>query len=58
MLFNSDPTKPAQEVIVSRKKYDSVHPNIFFNNIPEERASQQNHLWIYIDEKLNFKIYI
>ena len=58
MLFNSDPTKSAQKVIVSRKKYDSAHPNTFFNIIPVERASQQKHLWIHIDEKLNLKIYI
>ena len=30
MLFNSDPNKPAQEVIYSRKKSDSTHPNISF----------------------------
>ena len=28
ILFNSDPTKPAQEVIFSREKDDSAHPNI------------------------------
>ena len=29
MLFKSDPTKPAQEIIFSRKKNDSDQPNIF-----------------------------
>ena len=29
MLFNPEPTKPTQEVIFSRKKGDSAHPNIF-----------------------------
>ena len=44
MLFNQDPTKPEQEVILSRKKDESAHPNIFFNDIPAERASHQNIL--------------
>ena len=58
MLFNPDPTKPAQEVIFSRKKVDSAHPNILFNDISVERASHQKHLGIYFDEKLNFKMHI
>ena len=58
MLFNPDPTKPAQEVIFSRKKDDSAHPNIFFNDIPVKRASHQKHRGIYLDEKLNFKMHI
>ena len=56
MLFNSDPTKPAQEVIFSRKKGDSAHPNIFLN-MSVKRASHQKHFGIYLDEKLNFKLY-
>ena len=58
MLFNPDPTKPAQAVIFSRKKGDSAHPNIFFNDMSVDRASHQNHLGIYLDEKLNFKVLI
>ena len=53
MLFNLDPTKPIQEVIFSRKKDDSAHPNI-----PIERASHQKHHGIYLDEKSNFKRHI
>ena len=58
MFFNPDSTKPAQEVIFSRKKDDSAHPNMFFNDIPVERASHQKHLGINIDEKLKFKMHI
>ena len=58
MLFNPDPIKPAQEVIFSRKKNDSAHPNVYFNDIPAERASYQKHLGIYLDEKLNLKMHI
>ena len=45
MLFNSDPTKPTQEVIFSRKKGDSAHPNIFFNDTSVERTSHQKTYW-------------
>ena len=58
MLFNSDPKKPAQEVIFSRKKQSQSHPTITLNNIPVERASYQKHLGIILDEKLNFKQHI
>ena len=33
MLFNPDPTKPAQEVIFSKKKKTQTHPTISLNNI-------------------------
>ena len=58
MLFNLDPPKPAQEVIFSREKDDSAHPNIFFNDIPVERASRQKHLGISLDKKFNSKMLI
>ena len=58
MLFNQDPTKPAQEVIFWRKKDDSVYPSIIFNDIPIEKAWRQKHLGIYLDEKLNFKMHL
>ena len=45
MLFNSDPTKPTQEVIFSRKKGDSAHPNIFFNDTSVEQTSHQKTYW-------------
>ena len=31
MLFNPDPTKPAQEVIFSKKKKTQTHPTISLN---------------------------
>ena len=55
MLFNPDPSKPAQEVIFSRKKQFQSHPTISLNNFQVERASYQKHLGIILDEKLNFK---
>ena len=56
--FNSDPKKPAQEVIFSRKKQSQSHTTRSLNNIHVERASYQKHLGIILDEKRNFKQHI
>ena len=45
MLFNPDPTKPAQEVIFSKKKITQIHPVIRLNNI-------QKHLGILLDNAI------
>ena len=58
MLFNSDSSKPAQEVLFSGKKKIQVHPTISLNNVQVERVSYQKHLGILLDEKLNFKQHI
>ena len=58
MLFNPDPTKPAQEVLFSRKKKTQNHPTLSLNNIQVERASSQKHIDLILDEKLNFKQHI
>ena len=55
MLFNLDPSKPAQKVLLSRKKKVQFHLNINLSNIQVERASYQKHLGILLDEKLNFR---
>ena len=55
MLFNPDSSKPAQEVLFSRKKKIQVHPTISLNNVQVERVSYQKHLGILLDEKLDFK---
>ena len=52
MLVNSHPSKPAQEVLFSRKKKTQSHPEISLNNIPVERSSYQKHLGLILDEKL------
>ena len=49
MLFNAYPTKPALEVIFSRRKGEFAHPHVFFNDMSVERASHQKHLEIYLD---------
>ena len=58
MLFKPDPSKPAKEVIFSRKKQFQSHPTISLNNIQVERTSYQKHLGIILDEKRNFKQHI
>ena len=58
MFFNPDRSKPAQEVIFSRKKKLQSRPNISLNNIQVEGASYVKQLGILLDEKLNFKQHI
>ena len=41
MLFNPDPSKPAQEVLFSRKKKIQIHPTISLNNIQLKKRSYQ-----------------
>ena len=55
MSFNSDPKKPAQEVLFSRKNPDIIHPIIHFNNVQVQRANQQRLSGIILNEKVNFK---
>ena len=58
MLFNPDPSKPAEEVTFSKKKQIQSRPTISLNNIQVKRASYQKHLGIILDEKLNFKQHV
>ena len=58
MLFNPDPSKPAKEVVFSRKKKEQSHPAISLNNIQVERTSYHKHLGLILDENLNFKQHI
>ena len=58
MLFSPDPTKPAQEVLFSRKNKTQIHATLSLNNTQVERASSQTHLGLILDEKLSFKQHI
>ena len=58
MFFNPDPSKPAQEVVFSRKKKLQKHTITSLDNIQVERASYVKHLSKLLDEKLNFKQHI
>ena len=54
MLFNPDPSKPAQEVFFSRKRHVQTHPVLTMSNIQVERVPYQKHLGIILDNKLGF----
>ena len=58
MFFKTDPNKPAQEVLFSRKNKVQVHPTINLKNIQVEKTSYQKHRGILLDEKCNFKQHI
>ena len=58
MLFNPDPSKPAQEVLFSRKTKLQNHPTISLNNIQVERTSYQKDIGLTFDENLDFKQHI
>ena len=58
MSFNPDPTKPAQEVIVSRKLKTVRHPSITLNNNPLSLCLAQKHLGLVLDSTLTFNEHI
>ena len=51
MSFNPDPTKPAEEIIFSRKLNQQVHPPLF-NNIMVKQVNEHKHLGLTLDSKL------
>ena len=59
MQFNPDPNKQANEVIFSRKlTIDLSYPPVKFNNNDIITCSDQKHLGIVLDSKLNFASHV
>ena len=58
MCFNTDPDKPAEEVLFSQRKDNVEHPPLFFNNSVVKRVDSHKHLGLTLDSKLNFRIHI
>ena len=58
MLFNPDSSKPAQEVLCSRKRQVESHPILSMNNIQVKKVPYQKHLGILLDSKLDFKEHV
>ena len=58
MSFNPDPTKPAEEIVFSRKHVHIQHPPLFFNNIMVKQVSEHKHLGLTLDSKLTFANHI
>ena len=54
MVFNTDLTKQAVEVIFSVKTNKPFHPELSFNDIIVARKEFTNHLGLYLDERLSF----
>ena len=52
--FNLDPSKQAQEVLLSRKLQKVSHPKFFFNNSDISQRNSQKHLGVILDSKLTF----
>ena len=52
--FNPDITKQAQEIVFSRKKNDTSHPSLYFNDARIQRPSVHLHLTLFLDEKYRF----
>ena len=55
MSFNSDPSKQAQEVILSRQLKRSTHRPLVFNNNNVSQTFSQKHLGVLLDFKLTFE---
>ena len=58
MSFNPDPQKQAVELLLSKKRHEKDHPDIFFNNIPVKKVEEHKHLGIIPDSKLSFSSHI
>ena len=58
MGFNPDSTKPAHEVIFSRKRIESHHPLFMISNVPVKRVPFHKHLGLILDSKLDFNEHI
>ena len=56
MSFSPDPSKPAQELIFSRKLKTVPYLSITFNNDPLGLCPAQKHLGLVLDSKLMFKL--
>ena len=55
MSFKPDPSKQAQEVILSRKLQKANHNQVYFNHNSVKQVLPQKHLGVYLDTKLNFQ---
>ena len=54
MAFNPDLSKQAHQIVFSRKTHKISHSKLNFNNSPVVQGIFQNHLRLYLHEKLNF----
>ena len=55
MTFNSDRSKQAQEVILSRRLKKAAHPPLLFNIKNVSQVNSQTHIGVILDVKLTFE---
>ena len=55
MSFNPDPSKQAQEVILSRKAKKEHLPPLAFNNNNASETNSQKHVSVVLDNLLSFE---
>ena len=53
VVFNSNITKQAVEIIFSVKNKITVHPELIFNDVPVAREESTKHLGVHHDTRLN-----
>ena len=58
MNFNPDPSKQAQELLVSGKISSKPYPSLYFNDNPVHQVQIQKHLGLFLDQKLSFDEHI
>ena len=58
MSFNPDPSKQAVQMIFSRKRKKTNHPNIYFNESEVKTVNEHKHLGLILDSKLTFASHI
>ena len=54
MSFSPDPSKKAQEIIISWKVNNVLHPPLTFNNVDVGQIRSQKHLGTFLAFKLSF----
>ena len=54
MSFNPDPSKQAQEGLLSNKVTKTNHPDIIFNGDTVQKSANQKHLGLIFKLKLTF----
>ena len=58
MLFNPDPSKQAIEICFSHKSENKNYPSLMFNDTKVQLATNQKHLGLILDSRLDFNEHI
>ena len=58
MLFNPDPSKQAIEICFSHKRENKNYPSLMFNDTKVQLATNQKHLGLILDSRLDFNEHI